>query len=105
MIAVNAAPAAGLPSSEGTIRRCALDDTGTNSVNPWTRPSKAARHNDIAKHANIIGVRSLLLVVLLGCGAHAAPAQPAPPSGARDAAVTVEPGPNESESDTLIDHA
>jgi len=44
-------------------------------------------------------------VVLLGCGTHAAPAQPAPPSGARDAAVTVEPGPSDSECDALIDHA
>ncbi|HEY6039643.1 MAG TPA: hypothetical protein VIV58_35425 [Kofleriaceae bacterium] len=51
-------------------------------------------------------MRSLLLVVLgVGCGTHAAPAQPAPPAGARDAAVAVEPGPSDPECDALIEHA
>ena len=42
---------------------------------------------------------------MLGCGTHATPTQPTPPSGVRDAAVTEEPGPSDAECDALIEHA
>src|SRR5215208_110238 len=37
--AVNAAPGSSQPRNAGTMRRCALDEIGRNSVRPWTMPS------------------------------------------------------------------
>lgn len=43
VIAVNAAPgSAPVPSSEPTMRMCALLETGMNSVSPWTMPRMMA---------------------------------------------------------------
>ena len=36
--AVKAAPGSGQPIMAGTIRRCAVDEIGRNSVSPWTIP-------------------------------------------------------------------
>ena len=43
MIASNAAPGSGQPSSAGTMRRCAVELMGRNSVMPWTSPRTTAR--------------------------------------------------------------
>ena len=40
--AVNAAPGSSQPSSAGTIRWCALDEIGRNSVSPCTIPRTMA---------------------------------------------------------------
>ena len=38
VIAVNAAPGSSQPKASPTIRRCALEEIGRNSVSPWTTP-------------------------------------------------------------------
>ena len=40
--AVNAAPGSSQPMKAGTIRRCAVLETGRNSVRPWTIPRTMA---------------------------------------------------------------
>src|SRR3954451_9391199 len=42
MTAVKAAPGSSQPRKAGTIRRCAVLETGRNSVRPWTTPSTIA---------------------------------------------------------------
>ena len=40
--AVNAAPGSSQPKNAGTMRRCAVLETGRNSVSPWTIPRTMA---------------------------------------------------------------
>jgi hypothetical protein len=47
--AVNAAPGSGQPSNAGTTRRCALGDTGMNSVSPCTSPRRVACNHSITR--------------------------------------------------------
>ena len=42
VIAVNAAPGSSQPKAAPTIRRCALEEIGRNSVSPWTTPRTTA---------------------------------------------------------------
>src|SRR5690349_9492461 len=48
MIAVNAAPGSFQPARAPTMRRCALEDTGRNSVSPWTMPRTTASNQPTA---------------------------------------------------------
>src|SRR5690606_16986485 len=49
VIAVNAAPGSAPPGrSSPTMRRCALEEIGRNSVSPWTRPRTTASHHVMA---------------------------------------------------------
>src|SRR5687767_8507049 len=56
----NARSGAGQRSRKGTSTRCAEEETGTNSVSPWNRPSTAARNmrRSVAAEAHIAARRS-----------------------------------------------
>src|SRR5699024_4899885 len=51
VIAVKAAPGSLDPISSPTIRRCADDEIGKNSVRPWTRPRTIASHAFTSGHS------------------------------------------------------
>jgi hypothetical protein len=46
--AVNAAPGSSHPMNAGTMRKCAVLETGRNSVSPWTIPRTMASRSDTA---------------------------------------------------------
>ncbi|GHB94501.1 hypothetical protein GCM10010348_12560 [Streptomyces anthocyanicus] len=47
VIAVKAAPGSCQPENAAVSRRCALEDTGRNSVSPWTSPRTRDSNQDM----------------------------------------------------------
>src|SRR5438874_4045294 len=65
IIVVNTPPGSSKPSRRLPISRCAVDDTGRNSVTPWMTPRMAALASDGKGGASALGGSGLPLRLLL----------------------------------------
>ena len=80
------------------MRRCAVEETGRNSVRPWTTPSTIANQIDTARTLSCGPMRRAgvvpLVLVLLSIAACPSPSAPVGPHGgtAVDAAAAGSPG-------------